>query len=99
MISCNVGVLSSLLITLLTLTQCTVIVGGDKVVDLKRVVFSLLVIWIYSSMWGIFSYVVFAVDGNSYFVCELAGVNEASNAYWTVPSTVLGVASLKLLCQ
>ena len=96
-ITISFGVLSSLLITLLTVAQCTVIVGGDKIVNQKRVAFSLLVIWIYSFMWGIFSYIIFAVDGNSYFVCELAGLNEASNASWTVLSIVLGVASFVLI--
>ena len=56
------GVLTSLLIMLLTVAQCTVIVGGEKIVQLKRMAFSLMVIWINSSMWGIFSYVIFAVD-------------------------------------
>ena len=95
-ITISFGILSSLLITLLTLTQCTVIVCGDKIVQLKRVTISLMVIWVYSSMWGIFSYVIFAVDGNSYFACELAGVNEASNATAVLP-VVLGVAGFVLI--
>ena len=95
-ITISFGVLSSLLITLLTLTQCTVIVCEDKIVQLKRVAFSLMVIWIYSSMWGIFSYIIFAVEGNSFFVCELAEVNEASNAT-AVLSIFLGISSFVLI--
>ena len=95
-ITISFGILSSLLITLLTLTQCTVIVCGDKIVQLKRVAFSLMVMWIYSSMWGIFSYIIFAVEGNSFFVCELAGVNEAPNAT-AVLSIFLGISSFVLI--
>ena len=95
-ITISFGVLTSLLITFLTVAhdQCTVIVGVDKIVQLKRVAFSLLVIWIYSSMWGIFSYVIFAVDGYSYFACELAGVNEAS---WAVHSIIFAISSFVLI--
>ena len=96
-ITISFGVLSSLLITLLTVVQCTIIVGGAKRVSLKRVAFSLLVIWIYSSMWGIFSYVIFAVDGHSYFACELAGVNEASNVSWAVHSITFAISSFVLI--
>ena len=96
-ITISFGVLTSLLITFLTVAQCTVIVGGDKIVQLKRVAFSLMVIWIYSSMWGIFSYIIFAVDGYSYFACELAGVNEASNASWAVHSIIFAISSFVLI--
>ena len=95
-ITISFGIISSLLITLLTLTQCTVIVCGVKKVQLKRVAFSLLVIWIYSSMWGIFSYIIFAVEGNSFFVCELVEVNEARNET-AVLSIVLGISSFVLI--
>ena len=95
-ITISFGILSSLLITLLTLTQCTVIVCEYEIVQLKRVAFSLMVIWIYSSMWGIFSYVIFAVEGNSFFVCELAEVNEAPNAT-AILSIFLGISSFVLI--
>ena len=47
-------------------------------------------------MWGIFSYVIFAVEGNSFFVCELAEVNEAPNAT-AVLSIFLGISSFVLI--
>ena len=77
-ITIGTSVLTASLIALFALTQCILIVRPKRFnLTFKKLAIALMVIWIYSTFWGLFMFVMWFAPKNTLFFCELVGVVHA----------------------